>query len=34
MAREEGIAEINRYHRENWLEYKQEEVFDDIINYE
>jgi autotransporter strand-loop-strand O-heptosyltransferase len=34
MASEEGVPEINRYHRENWLEYRQEEVFDDIINYE
>ena len=31
MAKEEGVAEINRYHRENWLEYKQEKIFNDII---
>jgi len=34
MANFQGSPEINRYHRENWLEYAQEEVFDDIISYE
>ena len=34
MAAEQGIPEISRNHRQDWVEYKQEEVFDDIINYE
>lgn len=30
----EGECEITSEHKENWVEYKQEEVFEDIINYE
>lgn len=29
-----GKSEITYDHTENWLEYKQEDVFEDIINYE
>ena len=29
-----GLSNITHNHRENWMEYSQEDVFDDIINHE